>query len=128
MSQCMPEWWDLSQCMPECGGGRVFARYNLLYGRHGSFTLNRLNITSQLPFRATFLCPPSKKGGHIALLLSVGRYVGRSVHQQFPFIFFALVAHMVYRFIVRISRSSSILGTIEPFWTELWPLNFEKFQ
>jgi hypothetical protein len=45
--------------------------------------------------------------------------VGPSVHQQFPFIFFALVAHIemkfVYRFIVRISRSSSVLGTIEPF-------------
>ncbi|KAH3860587.1 hypothetical protein DPMN_023496 [Dreissena polymorpha] len=28
-----------------------------------------------------FLCPPSKKRGYIALLMSVGRSVGRSVHQ-----------------------------------------------
>lgn len=36
---------------------------------------------------------PSNKGGHVALLLSVcrsvGRYVGRSIHQQFSFIFYA---------------------------------------
>jgi hypothetical protein len=37
----------------------------------------------------TIIMPPSKKGGHIALLLCGSP----SVHQQFPFIFFAQVAH-----------------------------------
>jgi hypothetical protein len=50
-----------------------------------------------------FLCPPSKKGGHIALLLSVGRYVGDGLSvQQFPFIFFALVAHIEMKFGIQI--------------------------
>jgi hypothetical protein len=74
-----------------------------------------------------FLCPPpSKKGGHIALLLSVGRLV----HQQFPFIFFALDAHIEMKFdtqiFMEISWSSSVWGTIKPFWTELWPLDVEN--
>jgi hypothetical protein len=58
----------------------------------------------------SFLCPPSKKGGHIALLLSVGlsvgRSVSRSVHQQFPFIFFALVAHIEMKFGIHIYRKN----------------------
>ena len=62
--------------------------------------------------------PPSKKGGHIALLLSVGRSVGRSVHQQFPFIFFALVAHTEMKFgMVKFCLDLMI----EPFLTELCP-------
>jgi hypothetical protein len=35
---------------------------------------------------------------------------------------------MVYRFIIKISRSSSVLGKIEQLLTELWSLDFEKFQ
>jgi hypothetical protein len=36
--------------------------------------------------------------------------------------------NLVYRFIVRISRSCSVLGTFEPFLIELFPLDFDKFQ
>jgi hypothetical protein len=60
--------------------------------------------------------------------------VDLSIHQQFPFIFFTLVAHhemkfgTVYRFIIRISSSYYVLSTIEQFTTELCPLDFEKFQ
>jgi hypothetical protein len=66
----------------------------------------------------------------LALLLSVGQFVCWST--QFLFFFFALVAHieinLVYRFIIRISRWSIVLGTIGPFLIELWPLGLEKFQ
>ena len=44
------------------------------------------------------LCPPSKKGGHIALLLSVSR----SVHQQFPLIFFAKDKHIEMKFCIQV--------------------------
>jgi hypothetical protein len=76
---------------------------------------------------APLLCPPSKKGGHIALLLSVGRSTisFRSFSLHWLHI---LKWNLVYWFIVRISGSSSILGTIEPFLPVLWPLDFEKFQ
>jgi hypothetical protein len=50
--------------------------------------------------------PLSRKGGHIALLLSVGRYIGRLVHQQFPFIFFALVAYIALTFGIQIHRKN----------------------
>jgi hypothetical protein len=46
--------------------------------------------------------PPWKKGGHIALLLSVGRLV----HQQFPFIFFALDAHTEMKFGIQIHHEN----------------------
>lgn len=46
--------------------------------------------------------PPSKKGGYVALLLSVGRSVGQSVHQQFPFTFFAEVIHTEMEFGIKI--------------------------
>jgi hypothetical protein len=36
--------------------------------------------------------------------------------------------NLIHRFIMGISRSSSVLGMIKPFWTELWPLDFKKFQ
>jgi hypothetical protein len=56
-------------------------------------------LAYHVPFGgALFLCPPSKKGGHIALLLSVGF----SVQQQFPFFFFALVAHIEMKFGIQI--------------------------
>jgi hypothetical protein len=44
--------------------------------------------------------PPFEEGGHISLLLAVGR----SVHQQFPFIFFALDAHIEMKFGIWIYR------------------------
>jgi hypothetical protein len=50
------------------------------------------------------LCHLSKKGGHIALLLSVGRSVDLFVGPpaQFPFIFFALVALTELKFGIQI--------------------------
>lgn len=48
-----------------------------------------------------FIPPPSKKGGYVALLLSVGRSV-QSVHQQFPFTFFAEVIHTEMEFGIKI--------------------------
>jgi hypothetical protein len=52
-----------------------------------------------------------------------------SNNMQFPLIFFTLVAHteikLVYRFIIGISRPSSVLGPIEPFW-QTWPLDVDN--
>ena len=39
----------------------------------------RFHAKMKLGWSVGFLCPPLKKGGHIALHLSVGRLVGRSV-------------------------------------------------
>jgi hypothetical protein len=36
--------------------------------------------------------------------------------------------NLIYRFILRISRSGCLLGTIKPILTEIWPLDLEKFQ
>jgi hypothetical protein len=50
-------------------------------------------------------CPLSKKGGHIALLLSVCLSVGRSsvyLSTKFPFISFALVVHTQMKFGIQI--------------------------
>jgi hypothetical protein len=91
--------------------------------KHNS--LDKNHITSQTMGDS----PPSRKGGHTALLLSVAPSVGP------PAVFRSFSSHwlhilkwnLIHRFIMRISRSSSLLGTIEPFLTELWPLDFEKF-
>jgi hypothetical protein len=40
------------------------------------YTVDKLQLSIRM---SQFLCPPSKKGGHIALLLSVGLTVGLSV-------------------------------------------------
>jgi hypothetical protein len=59
--------------------------------------------------------------------------VGRSVGPSTVSVHFlrTQVAHTEmkfgYRFIIRMSRSSYGLGTIEPFLTELCPLDLEKF-
>ena len=54
-----------------------------------------------------FIMPPLKKGGHIALLLSVCFSVCRLVGPPFPFNFLAELAHtemkFVFRFIIMIS-------------------------
>lgn len=59
------------------------------------------------------ICPPSKKRGPNALLLSVGQ----SVHKQFLFLF-AEVSHIEMKFGMqnhrKKSRSSCLLGMIEP--------------
>ena len=39
-----------------------------------------------------------------------------------------MVWNLIYRFISIISRASLILGMIEQFSTESWPLNLEKYQ
>jgi hypothetical protein len=70
------------------------------------------------------------------LFNSYGPWISKNSNNlQFPSIFFALVAllhilkwNLVYIFIIRISRSSFDLGTIEQFLTELCTLDFEKFQ
>jgi hypothetical protein len=45
---------------------------------------------------------------------------------------FALIAHIEMQFDIqiyhKISRSSPVLDTMEQFLTELWPLDFDKFQ
>lgn len=107
--------------------------FNLCFGTVKWCPRDRLLVYMYKLKAGLTLCPSSKKGGYIALLLSVCLCVGRLVHQQFPFIFFTEVAHieMKYRLIVRIiiiSMSISIMGTIEQFLTELCPLNVEKFQ
>lgn len=65
---------------------------------------------------------PSKKRGHIALLFFVCFSVGRSTNCFLSFssqMFYILKWNFIYRFIILISRSSYILGTIELFSTEL---------
>jgi hypothetical protein len=62
----------------------------------------KISKTSEHFYLSFFLCPPSKKRGFNALLLSVGRYVGLSVDQLFHFIFFALVAHTEVKFGIQI--------------------------
>jgi hypothetical protein len=82
--------------------------------------------------------PPFEEGRaycFAAVCRSVGRSVCRlvgssavSVHFLCKYWLHILKWNLIHRFIVRISRSSFILGMIEPFWTELWPLDFEKLQ
>lgn len=65
-------------------------------------------------------------------IAAVCQSVGRSVHEQFPFIFFAedtrIEIKLVYMFIIMMSMTSSILGLIKQFLTELCFMNSEKFQ
>jgi hypothetical protein len=72
------------------------------------------------------LCPSSKKGGHIALLLSVGLSVSPPA-----FIFFTLVAHTEIKFGIKIYHKNIyviyVLGMID-FLTELCRLDLDKFQ
>lgn len=68
-----------------------------------------------------FLCPPSKRGMYIALLLSVCQSVGRGVRS-----FSSQRINIGNRFFTRISRSSSVLGTIEQTLIELCPSHIEK--
>jgi hypothetical protein len=73
------------------------------------------------------LCPPLKKGGHIALLLPVGRCVGPpavSVHFLCTgCTYWNATWYIVW--IVKISRSSSVFDKIEPFSTVM-PLGLQK--
>lgn len=65
--------------------------------------------------------------------LSVCRYISRLVHQWFPSFslqteaLHGLKLDLVYIFIIRITRSSLILGMNAQFLTDLCPLNLEKF-
>jgi hypothetical protein len=101
------------------------SRNDFLLYRYCHNSVNDINTvdTSRKSVDIFMPPPPFKEGGHIALLLSV--------HQQFPFIFFALVAHIEMKFGIQIyrkkSRSNTVLGMIEPFLTELCPLDFQKF-
>ena len=61
-----------------------------------------LNISRTFVRLLWYLCPTSKKGGHIALLLSVCRLV----HHLFPFIFFAMDAHIEMKFGILICRKN----------------------
>jgi hypothetical protein len=49
--------------------------------------------------------PPFEEG-RAYCFAAVCRSVGLSVHQQFPFIFFALVAHIKMKFIIQIYRKN----------------------
>lgn len=69
----------------------------------------------------------SKKGGHICFA-AVCLSVRRSVRQQFSFTFFAEAAHTEMKFIMYISRSSTVFDTIKEFVTELCLLDFGQFQ
>jgi hypothetical protein len=94
-------------------------------------SLNLLNY-STLSTDSSLFMPFSKKGGHIALLLlSVCWSVCLSVHQHSfrsfsPHWLHILKWNLVYRFIIRISSSSIVLGTIEQFLTELCPLTLKN--
>ena len=46
---------------------------------NGNDLLELFDISLFIIFETTFLCPPSKKEGQMALHMSVGRYVGRYV-------------------------------------------------
>jgi hypothetical protein len=63
-----------------------------------------------------------------AVCLLVSRFVGPSSFRSFSLHWLHILKwNLVYRFIIRISRARSVLGTSEPFLTELWPLDLEKF-
>ena len=63
--------------------------------------------------------------------LSVGLSVGRSVHQQFPFIFFALLAHIEMKFGIQIYRKNIevkfYFGYDRAIFDRVLALDFEKF-
>lgn len=75
--------------------------------------------------------PPSKKGGYVALLLSVGRSVSQftnSFRSHSSQRLYILKWNLESRFIIRTSKLSSVLGTIKQFVTELCPSYLGTFQ
>lgn len=71
------------------------------------------------PFLNAYLYPPSKKGEYIALLLSVCRSVGPPT----AYVHFLCRVCIYYEFII-----ISILDPIEPFSTEVCPLDVGNVQ
>jgi hypothetical protein len=92
-------------------------------------TLGTNVVTCIFNFHLHIVMPPSKKGGHIALPLSVCRTVCRSFSsfRSFSLHWLHIMKwNLVYISIIRTCRWTFILGMIESFLTELWPLNLEK--
>jgi hypothetical protein len=106
---------------------RVQCELYIFYLAKSSFLQDIYSVCLFLCFNAPLW---RREGILLCCCLSVGMSVGRSISsfRSFSSYWLHMKWNLVYRFIVRISRSSSNLGTIEPFWTELWPLDFEKLQ